>query len=465
MTKKKNDLDEVKISESLYWGDETSKAIENFAISNYKLNPIFIKSFAYVKLACVKVNHKLGYIESEISDVIQWACQLIIDGKFHNQIVVDAMQGGAGTSTNMNFNEVIANIALEKLNLPKGSYHKIHPLHHINLHQSTNDVYPTALKIAILFLLKDLEKALSELQTVLQAKEMEFKDIIKLGRTQMQDAVPMTMGMTFGAFSEAIARDRWRIFKSRERIKTVNLGGTAIGTGLNAPRQFIFQAAEQLRRITGLNISRSENLIDSTQNLDSFVEISGMLKATASNLLKISTDLRILSSGPGGGIAEIVLPKRQKGSTIMPGKVNPVIPEMMTQVAIKVMSNDNIIAQVAGLGSMELNPFLPLLGFSLLESLSLLTNSIPKFNKLCICGIKVNINNCLKNVQKSQALSTILVSKLGYSRVEELVMKADLNKKDIKEILIEDKILTTLEIEELFVPANMYKLGFTDERS
>ena len=458
-------LGTVEIPDDAYWGNETARAMENFAISDYRLPPVFIKSFAYVKLACAKVNHQLGFLPDDIFGAISWACQQLIDGNFHDQIVVDAMQGGAGTSTNMNFNEVIANLALEKLGISKGTFENIHPLHHVNLHQSTNDVYPTALKLAVLFLLKDLEKVVGVLQTELQAKEMEFKDIVKLGRTQLQDAVPMTLGMTFGAWSEAIARDRWRIFKSRERIKVVNLGGTAIGTGLNAPRKFIFKAAEELRRLTGLNISRSENLVDATQNLDPFVEISGMLKACAVNLLKISNDLRILASGPGGGIAEIILPARQKGSTIMPGKVNPVLPEMMAQVAIKVMANDNIVAQTAGLGNLELNQFLPLLAFSIIESLSLLSRSIPKFTELCIKGIRANAGKCRYNVEHSHALATVLVNKFGYAKVEKLIGKSVENKKKIAEILLEEKLLSPAEIDELLAPANMYKLGFDDEKS
>lgn len=454
-----NNKKKSKAQKKVYWGAETDKAIENFAVSGYQLHPVFIKSFAYVKMACCIVNNKLGYLEDRIADPMQWACQQLVDGKFHDQILVDVMQGGAGTSTNMNFNEVIAGLATEKLG------DVIDPLHHVNLHQSTNDVYPTALKVAVLFLLKDLEKVTADLQADLQAKEMEFKDVVKLGRTQLQDAVPMTLGMTFGAWSEAISRDRWRTFKSRERIKVVNLGGTAIGTGLNAPRQFIFKAAEQLRKLTGLNISRSENLIDATQNLDPFVEISGMLKAYAANLLKISTDLRLLASGPGGGLAEIILPERQKGSTIMPGKVNPVMPEIIGQIAIKVMANDSIVAQTAGMGNLELNQYLPLLGFSLIESLNLLTNSIPRFNDLCIKGIKTNEKNIENNVRNSNALATILVSKLGYSKVEQLVKQAVSTNKKIEEILIEKKVMSKEEIEELMTPANMYKLGFTDEKS
>ena len=448
-----------------YWDQETARAVENFNVSGYRIAPVFINSYAFVKLACARVNHQLGYLSDEISQAIEWACQQLIEGKFHEQIVVDPLQGGAGTSTNMNFNEVIANLALEKLGIEKGSFHKIHPLHQVNLHQSTNDVYPTALKVAVLFLLKDLEKVTADLQTELQAKEMEFKDIVKLARTQLQDAVPMTLGMTFGAWSEAIARDRWRIYKCRERIKVVNLGGTAIGTGLNAPRQYIFIVADQLRRLTGLNLSRSENLVDATQNLDPFAEVSGLLKVYAVNLLKISNDLRLLASGPGGGLAEIVLPARQKGSSIMPGKVNPVIPEMIGQIALKVISNDTIVAQTAGMGNLELNQFLPLLGFSLLESLHMLVNAVPRFTDLCIKDIQANPANCERNVLNSQALATVLVASLGYSKVEELVRETEETGKKIINLLIEKKLFSEAEITELMAPTNMYKLGFNNEES
>lgn len=448
----------------VFWGVETEKAFENFNISRYQLDPVFIKSFCYVKLACCQVNSELGYLDLQIGKAIDVVCNEIISGKWQEQIIVNPLQGGAGTSTNMNFNEVIANLAMEKLNAVNGDKIKIDPLAHVNLHQSTNDVYPTALKVAVLFYYKRLEKEISNLQTELQSKEMEFKNILKLGRTQLQDALPMTLGMTFGAMSEAIARDRWRIFKSRERIKTVNLGGTAIGTGLNAPRKYIFKVAEKLRKLTGLYISRSENLIDSTQNLDSFVEISGMLKACAVNLLKISNDLRLMSSGPGGGFAEIVLPANQKGSTIMPGKINPVIPEMIAQVAIKVISNDNIVAQTAAAGNLELSQFIPLLGFSLLESLEILSRSIPIFTRKCIQGIVANKERALNHVNKSKTIATVLVSKLGYEHVEQLIHKASEKNTTIEELIISEGLMTKEEITSFISPASMYKLGYTDEK-
>lgn len=440
------------------YGSETEKAIENFAVSDYKLNNKFIQAFGLVKYACAQINGELGFLKKEISDAICSACREIIDGKHHDQIRVDALQGGAGTSTNMNFNEVIATLANQKL----GS-DLVTPLNHVNLHQSTNDVYPSALKVAVLLLLKDVEKQLSDLQAELQNKEFEFKDILKLGRTQLQDALPMTLGMTFGAFSEAIARDRWRIFKSRERIKVINLGGTAIGTGLNAPREYIFKVAERLRQLTGLSISRSENMVDTTQNLDQFVEISGMLKGCAVNIQKICNDLRLMSSGPDSGLGEIILPERQKGSTIMPGKINPVIPEMMIQISYKIMANDFLITQTAAQGTLELNHLIPLLGFSILESLSLLNRSLPKFTNFCIKGIKPNRTRCKINVEKSSALATILVGQLGYEKVEKIVQKSRMQNKSIKEICLQEKLFTHAELDELLAPSSMYKLGFSKD--
>ncbi len=447
-----------------YYSKETARALRNFAVSGQKLDEVFIKAFALTKLACAQINTELNYLPKKIGAAIVESCQEIVAGKWHEQIVVDPMQGGAGTSTNMNFNEVIANISLEMIGEKIGEFDKIHPLQHVNLHQSTNDVYPTALRVAVLLYLQKLEKEIALLQSEFQKKEQQFKDILKLGRTQLQDALPMTLGMTFSAFSEAIARDRWRIFKSRERIKTTNLGGTAIGTGLNAPRKYIFKVTERLRRLSGLNISRSENLIDATQNLDPFVEISGMLKAFASNLMKISSDLRLLSSGPEGGFAEIKLPELQKGSSIMPGKINPVIPEMMNQISLKVMANDQLVTSCAASGNLELNQFLPLLAYAILDSLKLLLNSIPIFTKKCVSGIEANVEKCTEHLNKSKTLATVLVKKLGYEKVEELIQKAKEENSSIIEIISKEKLFPDEEIQEILSPEAMYQLGFVDEK-
>ena len=442
-------------SSKKYYGAETEKSIVNFAISGMRLPSVFIKAMAEVKQACAETNMRLGYLDKPRGEAIISACEELSLNNYDDQIVVDVYQGGAGTSTNMNFNEVIAGLANEKL-----GEEVVHAIHHVNLHQSTNDVYPTALRISILYLLKSLEQELQTMQEVLQEKELEFRDVVKLGRTQLQDAVPMTLGMEFGAWGEAIARDRWRIFKSRERIKQINLGGTAIGTGLTAPREYIFRVTEQLRKLTGLSIARSENLVDATQNLDPIVEISGMLKTLGVNLFKISQDIRLLSSGPHGGLGEISLPEMQKGSSIMPGKVNPVMPEMIGQVSLKVMNNDTLISQVAALGNLELNQFLPLLTITMLESMELLINSIPLFCQKCLNGITANDQVCLGMVKSSGALATVLINRLGYTQVEALILEAGERKKSLEEVILEKRLLTEKELKELLSPAQMYKLGF-----
>jgi len=439
-------------------GTETQKAVENFPFSEERLDGYFIKAYAMVKLACSRTNAALGYLSQDISNAINEICQQIIDGKHSDGIVVDLYQGGAGTSTNMNFNELIAELASEMLQTIK-----IYPLAHVNLHQSTNDTFPTAVKVAILLYLKDLEKNVGILQETCQEKELAFANVIKLGRTELMDALPMTLGMEFGAWAEAFARDRWRVFKCRERIKTVNLGGTAIGTGLGAPRDYILKVNDELKRITGLPVSRSENLIDSTQNLDSLVEVSGILKAMAVNLLKISNDLRLLAMGPEGGLAEINLPERQKGSSIMPGKVNPVIPEAIGQVALQVISNDGLLALAAGMGNLELNQYYPLAAHTILKSLHLLTQAAIVFAEKCIKGITPNVENCTKHLMQSKSIATYLIPLLGYETVEKALQIARQTNKPLRDVVRENGWLSGEQFDSLLSPQRMSKLGFTPE--
>lgn len=460
MRQETDGLGSLTIRKNAYFGIHTQRAINNFEISGYRLHPALIIALAQVKEACARTNCDLGDLKGDRADAIIRACREIADGKHRDNIVVDPFQGGAGTSTNMNINEVIANRALELLGHSRGEYEVIHPIHDVNMHQSTNDVYPTAVRVAALTLLKHLEKTVSELQESMQAHEKTFRDVIKLGRTQLQDAVPMTLGMTFGAFAEAVSRDRWRIFKCRERIKQVNLGGTAIGTGLGAPREYIFRVTDVLRQITGLNVSRAENLLESTQNLDPFVETSGMLKTYAANLHKIATDLRLLASGPRGGIGELSLPAVQSGSSIMPGKINPVIPEMISQVAFRVIANDQVITLAAASGNLELNQFFPVICFSYLESLQLLIHATEKFDTLCIQGITADPEQCRAHVEQSRTLATVLVPILGYSRVETLVKQAETENRSIQEILIETDLFTLEQINDLLSPRRMQKLGY-----
>ena len=447
------------IPDQAYYGIHAMRAFENFDLSGYRLPGEFIVAFAQTKLACAMTNADLGYLDRIKSEAIISACREIVEGSHHEEIIVDPFQGGAGTSTNMNFNEVVANRAAVIMGGKPGDHSLVHPIRDVNMHQSTNDVYPTALKVAVSTMLKNLETEVSLLQERLQAKEQEFRDVLKVGRTELMDAVPMTLGMEFGAYAEAVARDRWRVFKCRERIKRVNLGGTAIGTGLGAPRDYIFKVVENLKRISGLAISRSENLVDATQNMDQFVEVSGMLKAYAVNLFKISSDLRLMAGGPETGLGEIELPPLQAGSSIMAGKINPVMPEAVSQVALRVMGNDQTIGMAAALGQLELNHLLPLLAHTILESLLLLRKITHAFAEKCVLGIKARIPKCLEHVEKSWALATVLVPFLGYDRVEKCLKTAIESGRTLRSVFIQDEGLSGNKLDEIISPRRMHKLG------
>ncbi len=442
------------------WGIHTARAVENFPVSGNRVHPELITAFGEVKLACAQINNQLGFWEnSKKAEAIEKACVEMSAGLLNKHIVVDALQGGAGTSTNMNVNEVIANRTLQILGEPLGKYEIVSPLDDINLHQSTNDTYPTALKIAAIKLLRKLEQSVLDLQEAFQQKEKEFAHIVKIGRTQLQDAVLTTLGREMSAYAEAFNRDRWRIYKCEERLRVVNIGGTAIGTGLGAPRQYIFKVIDRLRENTNIGLARAENLIDGTQNVDVFVEVSGILKAHATNLLKISNDLRLLSSGPDAGFGEINLPEKQAGSSIMPGKVNPVIPEAVAQAAIKVMGNDQIIAQACSAGNLELNQFMPLIADTLLESLILLNNAAQIFANKCVSGITANEETCKKQVENSTAIVTALIPKIGYNKASELIQKAKKESLSIKEAALQLGLLSAKEFEELITPEAVCKLG------
>ena len=459
----KDALGEMEIPAESYYGIHTRRAMLNFPLSDSRIHDRFVRSFGQVKEACAAVNMKLGFLDDRTGRAVITACRDVSSGKFNSSIVVDPYQGGAGTSTNMNFNEVIANRAAEILGGELGDYGLVHPVDHVNMHQSTNDVYPTALKVAVLALLVDLEKEVSKLQESLQQKEAEFSQVVKVGRTQLMDGVPMTLGMTFGAFADAVARDRWRIFKCRERIKKVNLGGTAIGTGLGAPRDYILQVAGELKNICGLPVSRAENLIDATQNCDSFVEVSGMLKSYAANLMKIANDLRLLGSGPATGLGEIKLPARQCGSSIMAGKINPVIPESVAQVALQVMGNDQTITLAASMAQLELNQFMPLLAHNILNSLSLLQNVTGSFTRNCVQGITADSDRCREHVESSYALATVLVPVLGYSSVEKLIAACRESGRSLRDEIVFQGLAGADEVDELLSPQRLCKQGFTSD--
>jgi aspartate ammonia-lyase len=443
-----------------YYGIHTARALANFTILGRPSRPELICAMAQVKAACARTNAELGFLPEAETAAILAACREIASGGLHEWIRVDALQGGAGTSLNMNLNEVIANRAEVMLGLPLGQYRRVHPIQQVNLHQSTNDVFPTALKVAALGSLDRLEQSIARLQGAFQAREIDFNGIVKMGRTQLQDACPMTVGAAFGAWSEAFARDRWRVFKCKERLRTVNLGGTAIGTGLTAPRDYIFRVTDRLREETRLNLSRAENLLDATQNADVYVEVSGILKAHAVNLYKISSDLRLLGSGPRAGLGELRLPAMQAGSSVMPGKVNPVICEAVAQAAMTAIGNDLMIAQACQSGQLELNAFLPLVADALLETLAVLHQAALALAERCIDGIEVNREHCRDQVERSWAVVTALVPAIGYERASELARRAAETGLSIREAAVETGLLDGPTLDRLLSPAAMTALGF-----
>ncbi|MBN1882526.1 MAG: aspartate ammonia-lyase [Deltaproteobacteria bacterium] len=443
------------------FGIHTLRAIENFPLSGRRVHPALIHAFGRVKLAAARTNRMLGAWEGEPAkaDAVEHACREMAEGMLDEHIVVDALQGGAGTSTNMNVNEVLANRAILLLGKKPGDYSSVSPLDDINLHQSTNDTYPTALKLAAITLLRGFEERLIALQEAFQQKEKDFAHIVKIGRTQLQDAVLITLGREMGAYAEAIGRDRWRVYKCEERLRVVNLGGTAIGTGLAAPREYIFRVVDVLREETGIGLARAENLVENTQNADVFVEVSGILKACAATLIKISTDLRLLSSGPVGGIGEISLPPVQAGSSIMPDKINPVIPEAVTQAAIQVMGCDLQVSMAAGAGNLELNPFLPVIADALLRSIELLSNSCDIFRRRCVEGIEANEAVCRENAEGSTAAATALVAVVGYDTAVKIAKEALSRGCTVRQAAISMGVISDEEFDMIVSPEAVMRLG------
>ncbi|MBN2445656.1 MAG: aspartate ammonia-lyase [Phycisphaerae bacterium] len=440
-------------------GIHTVRALENFPLSHRLVHRALVHAYGLVKLTCVRTNRQLGYIAGELAVPIEQACQEMVEGQLDQHVLVDALQGGAGTSTNMNVNEVLANRALQILGRPLGDYDTVNPHAHINLHQSTNDTYPTALRLAAIRQLRSLEQALVEITEAFQEQEKKLADVVKVGRTQLQDAVLTTLGRTMSAFAEAFSRDRWRVHKCEERLRVVNLGGTAIGTGLGAPREYIFTVVDQLRALTGFGLARAENLIDATQNADAFVEVSGILKACATNLFKVSSDLRLLASGPQSGLGEINLPPRQAGSSIMPSKVNPVIPEAVSQAALTVMAHDQALSSACSLGNLELNAFMPLVADSLLNSLDLLTNACRMLREHCVAGLTANEERCGHQIETTTATVTALVPVLGYADAEHIAQTASQTGRTIRETAIELGLLTAEQFDELITPEAVTRLG------
>ncbi len=459
LRRESDQLGERELPADALYGVHTLRAMENFPLSGRPVRPAMIAAYGQVKLACAMTNHALGDLDDDVFAPLESACREMVNGLLNAHIRVDALQGGAGTSLNMNVNEVLANRALQIAGRRPGDYYFIHPIEHVNLHQSTNDTFPTALRVAAITLGRVLERELVALQEALQEKEKAFADIVKIGRTQLQDAVLVTLGREMGAYAEAFGRDRWRVHKCEERLRTVNLGGTAVGTGLGAPREFIFRATETLRNLTGLGIGRAENLMEATQNADAFVEVSGILKACATNLLKISTDLRLMSSGPSAGLGEIKLPALQAGSSIMPGKVNPVVPEAVSQAAMRVMANDAAVAQAVSMGNLELNPFLPLVAEALLESIELLSRACGILRERCVEGIEADAERCRLHVENSTAVTTALVEQIGYEAAGELAKMAAEKKCSIREAAIQSGRMSAEAFDACVQPEAVNRLG------
>lgn len=438
------------------WGIHTLRATENFAVSGSPVPHSLVRALGQVKKACAEANAELGFLAAEIASPILNACDDLIEGELDDDIRVDALQGGAGTSTNMNVNEVIANRALELAGHPFGRYDIVHPLEHVNLHQSTNDVYPTAVKVAAIHLLRGLSEAAAELQGAFQRKEKAFADIAKLGWTELQPAVPLTLGQEFSAFGEAFSRDRWRTFKCEERLRVVNLGGTAVGTGLTAPRSYIFLVIEKLRAITGLGLCRAENLVDATANSDAFVEVSGSLGALAANLIKVASDLRLLHRD-----GEIRLPAVQAGSSIMPGKVNPVVLECAMQAGIRIRANDATIAECASRGSLQINEFLPLLAVSLLESLDIGDRACRTLARH-VDGIEADKNRCRERLNHSPSIITAFLPEVGYDRATRLLAEfAESGAHHLRDFLAERLGADT--VDRVLSPQNLTALGTRDD--
>lgn len=456
MREEKDSLGREFLADEVLYGINTLRSSNNFPASDEKINPEFIKAYLLVKKAAAITNFNCGLLNGTIFNYILNAIDLLIDETesalkdeeydIYNKIIVDPYQGGAGTSLNMNINEVIANTALLLKGENKGRYDIIHPIDHVNLSQSTNDTFITALKIASIKMIRNLSSAFAQLQGALQKKEIEFSSVVKLGRTQLQDAVPITLGQELGAYAQAIARDRWRLYNSEERLRSVNLGGTAVGNSVSAQKDYVLAVNNELNKISGLPLAKAEDLIDATQNLDVFVEVHGLIKSGAVSLIKICNDLRLMASGPNGGIGEIVLPAVQAGSSIMPGKVNPVILENVIQICELIKGNDVTISNVVSSGNFELNSFSPLLAHLFLKSAEMLKKVIINLSEKCIAGIKADEKKCKENLLKSTAIAASLINHLGYDAVASLVKESIEEKKSFIQILNEHKVFSEEEI-------------------
>lgn len=442
----------LEVPSDAYYGVQSLRAKRNFPITGTPINPVMIQNLAKIKKAAAISNREAGRLPEEKAAAIINACDEIISCKLKEEFIVDGIQGGAGTSANMNANEVIANRAIELLGGTKGDYSIVHPNDHVNMAQSTNDVIPTAGKLTVLDLLPHLLHALESLQAALLGKSQEFDHILKMGRTQLEDAVPMRLGQSFHAYATMIERDIRRIHRTSKDLYTVNLGGTAIGTTINASDYYLHHIVPTLAAVTGYPLMQAEDLFDATENLDCFVNVSGSLKTCAVNLSKMCNDLRLLSSGPRTGFGEINLPPMQNGSSIMPGKINPVIPEVVTQVAFHVIGNDTAITMAAEAGQMELNAFEPVVFYSLFSSITSMTGAVTTLVKNCILGITANEKRCEDLVSKSVGITTALCPYIGYQKAASIAKKSLKTGESVTSLVLKDELLTQKQLDDILDP-------------
>jgi aspartate ammonia-lyase len=452
-------LGDLAVPAHAYYGVHTLRAVENFPITEttIAMYPDLIQALACIKKAAALANHELGLLDAERTDAIVKVCDEIRAGKLHDQFVVDVIQGGAGTSTNMNANEVIANRALELLGRQRGDYKFLHPNEHVNLSQSTNDVYPTAVKVALHFAIGRLVDAMVELRRAFEAKAEEFADVLKMGRTQLQDAVPMTLGQEFSTYAVMVGEDEERLKEAALLVHEINLGATAIGTGITAHPDYAAQVCRRLAEITGIALVTAQNLVEATQDAGAFVQVSGVLKRVAVKLSKICNDLRLLSSGPRAGLNEINLPARQAGSSIMPGKVNPVIPEVVNQIAFEVIGNDVAVSFAAEAGQLQLNAFEPIIAHSLFESMKHLRRGIQTLTERCVKGITANRERLRAMVENSIGLVTALNPLIGYANATAVAQEALATGKSVYDLVLAKRLLAKETLDEVLRPEMLTK--------
>lgn len=452
---------ERSVPKDVYYGVQSLRAAENFPITGLAVHPEQINSIAEIKKASAITNLEIGLLDKRVADAIVRACDEIAAGRLHEAFIVDPIQGGAGTSLNMNANEVIANRAIELLGGEKGDYALVNTNDHVNYGQSTNDVFPSAGKLAVLKLLVRAQIQLERLSEALEAKAEEFDDVLKMGRTQMQDAVPIRLGQEFRAYSRVVRRDIARFERAKDEMRRLNMGGTAIGTGINADERYLRRIIPNLSKVTGLELVQASDLIDATQNLDGLVAVSGAVKTCAVNLSKMSNDLRLMSSGPRCGFSEINLPPRQNGSSIMPGKVNPVIPEVVSQVAFNIIGNDVTVTMAAETGQLELNAFEPIIFYNLIQSVETLTYAVHTFVDNCVTGITANRERCRDMVEHSVGIITALCPHVGYEKAAEVAKRAIETGAPVRRLILEEGLLDEAALDKILDPYSMTEPGIS----